>query len=277
MAISLPALAQVCPEPVAVAEIEVRLQAAEQAYTDLDVEGFNLALDESVLMLPCLDQAVPPRFAARMHRDLALRFFVGRETEKASQALAASRAADPGSTFPEALVPTSHSIQTLWGTVVSSYERVPEPEQGQLIFDGVPGVERPGTRPTIVQLQAEDGSIVVSAYLVPENPLPPYRVRLPTELAVAEPTVAEPVAAGRRRVGPGALLWTGAAAGAASSVVLYALASGSAATFEEYHAGWTTADLQAQRRQTNSLVAGAMGVGVLALGSGVGAVLVTDW
>ena len=258
-----------CPAPATTIEVVVRLDAAEQAYADLDVEAFGRSLDEAALLLPCLSEPVTSTFAARLHRDMGLRLFVTREREMASRAFAASRFADENSTFSEDLIPAGHAIHALWETWdVSSgqFERVREPVSGRLLFDGVEGLERPKTWPALVQLLDAEDTVTISAYTFPEDPMPVYEGK---PLPVAE-------AGGGRSLSPKVVLLTSAGVSAIASGVLYTMAAGSAATFDEYHSDWELADVKAQRRKTNTLVGVSVGAGLLAVGTGVGGAFVGD-
>ena len=137
--------------------------------------------------------------------------------------------------------------------------QVGEPVRGRLLFDGRQTTERPDAWPSLVQVVDGDGAVAHTAYLFPEEPLPPYEAKpLPTE---------PPMATGGRGPKPAFLVSAGGAAVAAGA--LYGAAALTNASFQEDHPDWTNDDLVAAQRRNNAfLVASgtAAGVAVASLG-----------
>ena len=67
LAASIAARAE-CPEPVDPARLEERLAAAEVRYAALEGERFAAEMDETALLVPCLDGLVPPAVGAEIER-----------------------------------------------------------------------------------------------------------------------------------------------------------------------------------------------------------------
>ncbi|MBT3220989.1 MAG: hypothetical protein HN348_18040, partial [Proteobacteria bacterium] len=66
--LSFRALATPCPAPTSTEEMVGVLDRAESAYQSLDIDGFQLAFEESVLILPCVDAPLTPDLAGAFHR-----------------------------------------------------------------------------------------------------------------------------------------------------------------------------------------------------------------
>lgn len=252
-----------CARRVPVPEWVAQMEAAEAAYAGLDVDGYGNAMDEAALVLPCLDAPVEPAQAARWHRLQGLRLFLARDRDRAVRAFGAARALDPGYTFPEVLIPAGHPARSDYATMDVSAprdERVPEPFEGELRFDGTAGVMRPADRPTVAQRLDGGGTVAATAWLEPGEPLFPYEGR--------------PVPA-PRRFDPRFAVGAGAGAAAIGSGVLYLAAARDAARFDTYDANRSQGELDELRGRANGQVIASTALGALAL-AGV-ATLVVVW
>jgi hypothetical protein len=278
-----------------VAEVSARLKAAEDAYANLDVDGFTLSLDEATLALPCVTDVVTPAVSAEYLRMLGIRYFVERAPAKSDLAFAAARTLEPAYVFPDTLILPGHAIRAHYAAMDLAnvhLSTVPPPRTGSLLFDGKPGTARPDV-PVIVQVLDAKGAVVVTKVVLPDDPLPPYEPSAPiasatfsggaapdpvppptvNPLAAVSPTPSQPSRHSSARLP----LLVGAGGAAVGSGILYALAAGSAADFAAWHEDDTLDALDARRTRTNTLVVASAGAGVLAVAGGVGAVLVGHW
>lgn len=262
-----------CGSPVTSADLRVALDRAESAFSALDVERFTTTMDDIIYEVPCLAEPAQPALAAQLHRLQGIRQFVAHDEQRAAEAFAAARAADPSYVLPTSLVPDGHAIRDLYGRVPlenGSFDALPQPREGTLRFDGVAGNLRPTGWPTLVQVLDGDGLVAQTDYLFPGDAMPAYDADNHVATSVAAPS-------GRpgRRVGftlVGATAVSGLGAG-----LLYGLASASAADFERDHPDWDEADLIGQRARTNELVLGSGALAALAAGCALTATLVVRW
>lgn len=236
-----------CLTTATVAQVEAQLTIAERAWTDLDGEAFDGALDEATLLLPCLAEVAPPAFAARVHRMFALRAWGTHDVERASWSMTAARTLDPDYVFPPDLLAPDHELAVAYAAIVPGpgpARRPPRPKGGALWFDGV-GPEEPLDRATIAQVEA-DGHLV-TRLLRPGEALPPY----------------DPVPRTRNKLLAGSAVVLAAGAG------LYAAAWTTHAPFYDPDAGHDVADLE--RLASRSQVLTGLSVGCAALAAaGVG-------
>lgn len=263
LSLTAPARAAECARRPPAAEIAGALDAAEAAYGALDVDAYARAMDEAALALPCLGEPVAPALAARYHRMQGLRLFLEKDREAAVATFGAARALEPDYAFPEALVPAGHPVRADYAAMdvaARRDERVPEPLEGELRFDGTAGTMRPADRPTVVQLLAPTGDVTASAWVRAGDPLPAY----------AGKPLPDPDRRRAARIAVGA----GAGAAALGSVALYAVGAGAAARFAEDDPNASLDELDALRAQANGAVAGSAVLGLLAAG---GAALVVAW
>ncbi len=170
-------LAAECPEPVGLAEITDEIDTAEQAYIALDELGFRDRVNQLFgILLPCLDEPLPPDLAARQHRLMAMQWSIVGASDDASTAMAASRRVDPEVSLPQTLIPTEHPLRTAYDAPSTTRTRsVSPPRSGAMAFDGVVTNRRPLRHPTVMQLFDGKGRATDTAYLAPGDPLPPYR------------------------------------------------------------------------------------------------------
>lgn len=252
-----------CPEPVSLAAVAGELDRAEAAFLAADVEGFHGGVDRAVLSLPCLGEVLAPAVAARLHRARGLDQYVRGDAVSARSSFAAARAVAPELGL-SSLLPEGHEALVLFAEADSAGAtvRLDPPAEGSLWFDGTSSLDRPADRPTVVQVVARTGALSATRYALPGDPVPAYPV------AVVVPT--DPPGAPERRRGGRAAWLVVSGVGAATSAVLYGMASASAAEFEgPAPAAWGPADLAVQRDRTNRLVAGSAAAGGVAV---VGAV-----
>lgn len=280
-----------CPAPVAVDELQARLDEAESAYADLDVDGLTAASDTFVLMLPCLAEPAPPELAARTHRTFALlRWGEGREDE-ARRSLAALRRIQGDAALPDTLVPPGHPLHgALAGATPGGTVPLDPPADGQLLFDGAAALARPEDEPTLAQWARQDGTIGWSVLARPGAALPDYGAVAPEP---EPPPAPEPVAAApepapvplpepapRRSSGLSTALFATSAATAVGAGALYGGAWAANRSFFTYEppAGTSGADavaaLESRQATAGALTAGAISLGVVALGAGVTGVVV---
>lgn len=265
-----------CPAPTHAADLAAKVNSAEQAYATFEVETFASSLDEAALILPCVVDVVAPDVAAHYLRMSGLRYFIERDPTHADQAFAAARALEPGYVFPETLIPAGHSVRTHYTAVDLTLVQpivIARPRTGQLLFDGAPattgaaGTVRPGL-PAIVQVQDASGAVVETAYVLPTDPLPAYD---------AVPLAVTSAGGVRRPLSPKVPLAIGAGVAAVASGALYALSAGSRQEFDTYREDDSIQNLSSLKARTNGEFVGALGLGMLAVAGGVGALLVGTW
>ena len=145
-------------------------------------------------MLPCVEEPFTAPDAARYHRVEGLRFYLAADEDQARTYFAAARFAQPDYKLPTSLVPAGHPAQQLYDgadSFTTATEVVAAP-LGGLTFDGRASLDRPATRPTIVQVLNEGGGVVVTALLEPGDPMPTYEEAPAEESKPVEPKPVEP-------------------------------------------------------------------------------------
>lgn len=264
MMLSWSARAQTCLESPSGDSIVERLDVAQQAFADFDVEGFNETMDSLALSLPCASEVLQPPLIARYHWLSGLRQFVATNDQRAASAFAASRWTLEGVAIPYDTVPEGHEVHKLFGRVPlenGTFALAPQPVQGAIRFDGKQTLQRPTAWPTLVQLTGEDGAVTETQYLLPNEPLPSYEGEVPARGLVG----AIGFVRSRRQLH----FWGASALSVVGSGVLYGLASVSAASFQQDHPDYDLDDLKAHRTRTNAMVAGSAGLFAVAVGTGV--------
>ncbi|MCB9683681.1 MAG: hypothetical protein H6735_01410 [Alphaproteobacteria bacterium] len=231
-----------------------RLQDAEKAYADLDSEGFQRAMDDATLLLPCLGDLPSANDAARYHRLDAMMLYGAGNEDAAIESLVAARMLDPAFAFTDALLPADHELRRTYeslGDDPGDDRRPPQPRRGALAFDGVLSPRQPLDRATIVQW-VDDGEVLGTRLLRPGDDLPAFDAR--------------PRDRNRLLVASGALL--------ATSAAFYGLAWSTHGPFWDTSQDLRRADLA--RLQSESITFTAVSAGTGALGIG-GLVLAFTW
>lgn len=187
---------QECFQEVTSDRVDDVLEAAEAAYGEGDEVGFEASIQESsAFVVPCMAEVVTQPVAARLHRVVGLRAFLGKEEARWRPALTASRFLDPDGTWAESVLPSGHALRVALGEMAPTPPRtkgVPPPKVGAFFFDGVDTLARPVDRPTLLQIADDDGRIVRTMYLHADEGMPAYDRKpvLRTALAVTSGVTA---------------------------------------------------------------------------------------
>jgi len=260
-------------------DLMAAVRRAEQAHADLDVAELQDGAQAAIDAVPCSDDTVGRRDAARLHRVVGLSAFSEQQRDVATRAFAAARSADPQFDFPRDVVPQGHPLRTYYTALpldAGTSQPVGAPVGFVLRLDGVPSTQRPLSWPTLAQVVDGGGRVVTTVYLWPEDPLPDTLLpattaATPAPLPVATPSDPPLTSSeadvtrddGGRTLRRVALLSTMAAGGA------YV---GSWLALRSYNQpGHTDQELDRLFLATNGLTVGAAAFGVVAVGSGVGA------
>ncbi len=250
------------------------LRQAEQAHADLDIPRLQAEADQALAAARCLDRVVPTGAAARLHRVVGLDAFTLQERDRATRAFAAARSVDPSFDYPVSQIPAGHPLRTYYAALPLDAGTTAEVHVGaglRLYFDGQASTQRPLSWPSVAQVVGRDGEVISTTYLWPDDPLPVALGAAPEPLPTVPPepalVVEAPVedASGRKVLRRVALL-TAVAAGAAYG--------GSRLAARSYWDGdHTDEQLDRLYLATNGLLIGSAAFGIVALGTGVGAIV----
>lgn len=252
--------APVCPATLS--EFTAAVDDAERAFVEMNASGVTSSLDDAIAELSCTDTVVPPALAARMHRAMALRAFIGGDEAGARRALYAAKVLDPAGDYPDTVVPPDHPLRALLpGAILGTPASVPvtAPASGSLYFDGRVSLARPSDRPALFQLTDARGSVKQGSWLSAEAPMPKYDV-VTTSAARKRTSVPLAIAGGA------ALLAGGVTYGVAGAT--FARHGDPATPLEEREGLYKT---------TNTLVFTSAALGALGLAGGITAVVVGEW
>lgn len=275
LALMTAALAQPCPEPTSGAQLAREIDAAEQAWGQMDLGAFTETLTALRGTLTCLDEALTPVDAAAYHRVEALAAFASEDRRGTVLAFRASLDLQPNFELPEAIAPLGNPLREQYEAaklMPPSPGQVLYPEGGSwMVVDGTRSDERPTERPTIVQRVERGGEVSHSAWLPAWSPTPDWA-------SGPAPDAREPREdgdAGLRARRTATVLLGSAAGCAVAGGSLYGYAWGSRATY--FDPTTPFAELEAIRRRTNGAAVSAAVLGGVAVGAGVGAALVLAW
>lgn len=270
-----------CPQITRATDLQRALNEAQAAYAALDIRAFEQARASAADTLSCLGEAISPPLAAAAHRAEAISAFVGDDTQRARSAFRSSLVLQPAYRMPEDVLPPGSPLHSLYEEARALGPGLDEPAglvAGiTLLVDGADASSVPSERPTILQIVAPDGQIQGTWYLrvgdpFPEElrgaPTPPPAARTPTTTVQAQ------------TAGPRDRRWVPLAVGAGVSGLL---AGGAYALSARSHDQYVTPGavdyvaLEGVRDANHAQVLAAGGLSVVALGLGVGAVIVGVW
>ena len=259
--------------PATSSDVLDAVDSAESAYENADLDAFlaaMLSLDES---LPCANHAVARSTAASVHRVQGLRALVERKSQRLSAAFGAARGLEPEYQFPNTLIPTGNPIlNTYHESPLPLTEDQPAPAQGSLRFDGRSSLARPINVASIYQQMGKAGAVLNTAYLWPEDPVPPYLLAQPDPVEVVIPVLPPVVGGSKIKPLP---LWITSAVFAVSSLSLLAAAISYRVTFDNPDTPYQ--QIEGLGEKINILVIASGVSGVMAGGFGIGAAANTTW
>ena len=148
------AFAEDCAEDFGPQAIVNSLEVAEEAFSDLDVDGFRMATDSATARLPCVRQELSRSLSARFHRFVGLRAFVDRAQAKAVSAFAAARTIEPDYEFPETFIPSGNPVMNTYlalDVAMDEWEMFTAPSSGSIHLDGRVATRRSTRFPMVYQ------------------------------------------------------------------------------------------------------------------------------
>lgn len=181
-AFALPSVAHAACEPLSGERFGLLIDDAEAAWTRLDTAAFTAGADALAESFPCLSEPTERAVVARYHRLQGLRAFIVRDSARAQAAFAATRSIEPAAGLPTAFAPEGHPLQADFHAIpldTLTTEQAPPAGNGTLSFDAKVGRDRPKMAPTVFQWRDAEGAVRSTAYVWPDEPLPPYPVRAP--------------------------------------------------------------------------------------------------
>lgn len=171
------AFAQETPCAATPEDIDLSLQDAESAYEMGDEPGAAVALKRAELTLPCLSAVLPSPVAARFHRVHGLVAYISGDELSAALSFGAARLLEPSYAWPESVVAPGADLLTVYAAYnVGKVKKlkVPAPPEGALYLDGQPAKKRAQGMPVLLQLADGAGTVVRTAWLAGEEPIPSW-------------------------------------------------------------------------------------------------------
>lgn len=256
--------AAACARPSHAGDVARAASTGEAAFENMDRDAFQQARAQAEEAIPCLADLVDTAQASAIYRLEALASFLDRDHAKAVGYLRALLAASPGYDLSPDLAPEGHPLridfEVAQGTLPAPTKRLDPPRRGAIQVDGLASDQVPTDRPYLFQYADESGKVRVSAMVQPGQEPPSYPVRrsgFGVSLRLDVP-----------------LALTAGAAGIASGIA-YAVAS------RQEHRFWDPAtdpaELASLRQHANTLGYTSAGLGAVAVGSGIAAVVIGSW
>ena len=243
-----------CETGVPFSTIDALLRSQEISFESLELDSFQVSFSQMQGQLSCVNERISTADAARIHRMTGIALFTEKKNDQAARAFAAARLLDPAWTFP-ASIPEGIALRKVWEGSLAEQKTdvVAIGLPGNWVVDGVVSTRRPSGWPALLQ-EERRGAIYSTQYLPPgQQPAQATPPRSPATTPLA-------IAAGAT------------ALGGITTLVIAGINHGS---FDnERHTAGELAELQTR---TNSFGGTGVGLGLLAVGLGVGCVLTVDW
>ncbi len=264
-----------CASPTRSGDLMRPLSEGQAAFSAMDGAAFQAADATAIAALRCLGEPITAQGAAAWHRHVGLSAWLVDDVAGTRAAFRSALTLQPAWRLPEEVAPPNNPLARLYDEAATLGAGPDDPiwaETGlQVLIDGGIADALPRERPVVLQLLSADGQVLETRSLAPGDALPPqvHRGPAPTP-TVAIPPATETAAAERAAPRRGLLVGAGA-----SALVAGGLYGWSAIT----HARYTTpgladdAALDGLVTANHAQVWTAGGMGLLALGLGVGAVV----
>jgi len=172
-----------CSNALSTSEIATALRSAEEGYGSANPEQVKDNAAIALSALPCIQTEVPPSLVVQLHRVMALSSKLEGNVDRTRTAFAAARHVSENQLYqdpslPEHIVPADRSFP-IWSDfeAIPLSTRITTPMQApgaetQIRLDGALSLERPTTWPVVYQSINQDGSVLQTQYLWPEDPAP---------------------------------------------------------------------------------------------------------
>ena len=259
------AFATPCEKAFTDEEVRGLAALAEDAFANLDADGFRGARTQLGTAVTCLSEPASPATPARyfLVESLAAHLDGSPDVARSNIAAFAELETLPP---PTTVAPDGHPLRVAWQTTVdegpSPRQPLPVPAEGRLWVDGLEILTLPASRPAIVQFVTTGRvawtEIVAAGGTPPAYPLAPESARVAY-------TAGEVVPVERRKRYP---IWLPvvAAGATAGAVGTWAASGATRATFKNLDSAEKDRISNA-RRTTNALVITSGGLGLVALGA----------
>jgi hypothetical protein len=257
--------------PTHLDELGDAMAATVLAWEALDAIGVGAASHRAEDVLGCLDESITTIEVAEFFRTSGYAAFLASDFDVARDAFESATALQPSYQVPTRIAGENHPMRMLYEQAKErgspNTEGLDRPAEGWLTVDGIRANEAPSGRPWVFQRFAADGSVVASA-LVEHGAVPDYPVWVAP--VVAESTTVEADRAPLSRP----LLIASAATGVAAGIAM-GVAGKLRADYRRAPAG--EGELQGTIGANRGLGYSGIGLGVVAGGLGVSAVVVGRW
>jgi len=246
-------------------DVVVALEKAMVSYGDLDIPAFRESVGELVSLVECLEESIARPTAAEFHRVQGLAAFLDHDEQLCRQRFAAARAIEPDYDFPVNIVPDGNPVLRYYRVLdpnQGAKTTLPYPAEGSIRLDGTPRLERHPDLPVIFQRMDEGGAVVETLVLGPGVSPPTYEVGKAPRPVSANRTLKRALLV----AGGGALLAAGG---------VYGAAYGSRNSFKKNNTELSPTELQRAIKRNHTLVYTSAAVGVVGLGLGGGALVLS--
>ena len=272
-----------CDEPTSSADLEQAHGRFQAAWDDLDDIGVASAVAAADRVVRCLDEPFQTKDIAAYFQIRGLSAFLQGEDALATGEFKAAAEIFPALSLPPAMAHEGDDWHTLY-TELQALEHgprtgLPAPAEGWIAVDGARVDDHPAERPWIFQQFDPDGSVLRTARISARGGLPKYDRQLQIasvpDLDVTRDARSEDKST-TRRSGKTSMILLGSGVGA---VALGGLSMGIANGKRKEFIDTEPNTQLSQKLEDDNLAFGALGVGGVLVGTGlgIGAVLVAQW
>ena len=178
-----------CHAPVA--SLRRHVEAVGVAFRRMDEHAMRAARERVTAELPCVDTALAPSDAARIHESFALEAFLEGDDDRVREGLQAAIRADSDYQPDPEFAPSGGVLHRLYEDALASPDAPLTPLPGRALdlrIDGSDAEERPVQGPVLVQRLGSDGVPMHSTILHGKEPLPEWALgRVETRPSLGRP------------------------------------------------------------------------------------------
>ena len=182
-----------CQETITSKRFQENLDAMTMSFIKKDLPRLQEYVIETQSNISCLEDTISTDTALQMHQLFGMYHWINKAKTDAQKSFSVAKSIDSSKGIDTYIYPKDHFIHTLYEqSSAPENQSVKLPRNKEIYyFDGRKTFYRPKDTPTIFQIE-QNGTIVLSQYLFPEEELPTQDINSPTSSSSGHQITSDP-------------------------------------------------------------------------------------
>ncbi len=182
-----------CPEVITSKRIQENLDAMTMSFIKKDLPRLQEYILETQSNISCLEESISTETTLQMHQLFGMYHWINKAKTDAQKSFSVAKSIDSSKGIDTYIYPKGHFIHTLYEqSSIPENQSVKLPRNKEVYyFDGRKTFYRPKGTPTIFQIE-QNGKIVLSQYLFPEEELPTQEITSTTSQVSEHQNTSDP-------------------------------------------------------------------------------------